>query len=273
MTSKSIHAPLADRKAGDGAGNKTASLSIAALLATVFENLRLLLLGPVIVALVTFGVVSVLPQWYTSVAYLKIDEAGARTADALMHSPPVLDKVLTGFKPPQNTVEARRAFIAAHRRIVVASGEIQTTPSLHRLEYSDRDPHVAQMVNSLFIDAWLDATKPTPEQRMKTEDEIARRELGAKSVSELLDRLQRDASLASKEPIASWEMIQDRDKNLATIESLRSSLNVSREMVFSAPDLPAIAYWPKKGVVTVLAGFAAEVLLLIFVILRRFSSV
>ncbi len=273
MTTGSIAAPHNDPKEHGGAGNGNASLSILALVAMIFENLRLLLLGPAIVGLVTFGIVSLLPPWYTSVAYLKIDEAGARTADALMHSTPVLDKVLAGFEAPRDTVEARRAFLDAHRRIMVAPGEIQMIANLHRLEYSDRDPRVAQKVNSLFIDAWLDAAKPTSEERMKTEDEIARRELEVKSVSELLDRLQRDASLSNKEPVSAWDLIQDRDKNLATIASLRSSLNVSREMVFSPPDLPAVPSWPNKGMIAVLAGFVAEILLLIFVILRRFSSV
>lgn len=275
MTTGSIATPNNDPKEHDNTGNGNASLSLLALVATILQNLKLLLLGPAIASLVTFGIVSLLPPWYTSVAYLKIDEAGARTADALMHSTPVLDKVLAEFKAPQDTVEARRAFIDANRRVLVASGEIQMIANLHRLEYSDRDPHVAQKVNSLFIYAWLDAARPTSEKRMKTEDEIARRELEVKSVSELLDRRQRDASRPASqaspntEQVPSWELIQVRDSNLAAIASLRSSLNVSREMVFSVPDLPGVPSWPKKGVITVLAGFATALLLLMLVILHR----
>ena len=256
------------------------ALSLERLFATIWQNLKLLLLGPVIVGLVAFGIATLLPKWYTSVAYLNLDEAGGRAADALMRSPPVLDKVLAQFKAPQNTIEARRAFLGGHRRIVVAPGELPMTSRLYRLEYSDRDPRVAQKVNSLFVEAWLDSETPTSEKRMMIEAEIARRELEAKSLSQLIDRLQRDApppvsqsSLESELVGPILGLIRDRDKNLAAIASLRSSLNgVPRDVVFSAPDLPEVPSWPKKGIISILAGFIAEMLLLMFVILRRISS-
>jgi hypothetical protein len=70
------------------------------LIVVISDNLKLLVLGPVIAALVAFGVASVLPKWYTSVAYLAVDETGARVADARMRSAPVLDKVLAEFHAP-----------------------------------------------------------------------------------------------------------------------------------------------------------------------------
>jgi hypothetical protein len=84
-------------------------------------------------------------------------------------------------------VEARRALLARNRRIVVAPGELQKTSSLYRLEYSDRDPHVAQKVNALLVEAWLDFTKPPPEKRSSIEAEIERRDSLAKSISQMTD--------------------------------------------------------------------------------------
>ncbi len=289
MTTKSSAAPVNDPLERKGAASKTAmqhprtggTSSLEELFATILQNLKLLLLGPVIVGLVAFGIATMLPKWYTSVAYLNLDEAGARTADALMRSPPVLDKVLAGFKAPQNTVEARRAFLGAHRRIVVASGELATTSSLHRLEYSDRDPRVAQNVNSLFVEAWLESTRPGPEKRAAIEADIARRESRAKSFSQLIDRLQKEAtSLVSPNsqegelatPLA--KLIEKRDENLATIAELGRALNgISLDVVFSAPDLPGQPSWPNKGMIAILAGFVAGLLFLMFVILRRFRPV
>jgi hypothetical protein len=50
VTTESIAAPFNDPKEHGSAGNKTSSFSLAALLATIFENLKLLLLlGPAIV--------------------------------------------------------------------------------------------------------------------------------------------------------------------------------------------------------------------------------
>jgi hypothetical protein len=257
------------------------AFSLEALFATILQNLKLLLLGPVIVGLIAFGIVNVLPKRYTSVAYLELDEAGARTADALMHSPRVLDKVLTEFKAPQTTAEARRAFLDGNRRIVVAPGGLEKSSNLYRLEYSDQDPGVAQKVNSLFLEAWLESTKPPPEKRSTIEAEIARRELRAESVSQLIDRLQKDAtSLVSENsqegelatPIA--RLIEKRDENLVSIADLKNSLNgISHDVVFAAPNLPEEPSWPKKGMIAILAGLVAELLLLMFVILRRVRPV
>ena len=257
------------------------AFSLEALFATILQNLKLLLLGPVIVGLVAFGIVNVVPKRYTSVAYLELDEAGARAADALMRSTPVLDKVLAEFKAPQNTVEARRAFLDGNRRIVVAPGELQKTSSLYRLEYSDRDPRVAQKVNSLFVEAWLEATKPPPEKRSKIETEIARREMRAKSVSQLIDRLQKDAtSLVSQNSLEGelatpiTRLIEKHDENLASIADLKNSLNgISRDVVFATANLPEEPSWPRKGMITILAGLVTGLLLLTLVILRRVRPV
>ena len=130
-----------------------------ALGSAILDNLKLLLLGPLIVALFAFGIANLLPKWYTSVVYLNLDEAGAREADVLMRSAPVLDKVLSEFKTLQDTLEARRRFLDGNRRIVVAPGDIQKTSKLFRMEYSDKDPRLAQKVNSLFVEAWLESNK------------------------------------------------------------------------------------------------------------------
>jgi uncharacterized protein involved in exopolysaccharide biosynthesis len=44
---------------------------------------------------------------------------------------------------------------------------------------------------------------------------------------------------------------------------------ISRDVVFGAPDLPQEPSWPRRGIITILAGLTAGLLLLIFVILRR----
>jgi hypothetical protein len=282
VTSRSNAVPVDDLKERkDAAPSTKRDFSLEWLFATILQNPKLLLLGPVIVGLVAFGIATLLPRWYTSVAYLNLDEAGARAADALMRSPPVLDKVLAEFKAPQSTVEARRAFLGGHLRIMVAPGELPMTSRLYRLEYSDRDPRVAQNVASLFVEAWLESTKPKQEKRATIEAEIARRELREKSVSQLIDRLQKDANTLVATNAQGGELatpitrlIEKRDKDLATIDSLRNSLNgVSRDVVFAAPDLPEEPSWPKKGVIAILAALVAEFLLLVFVILRRSWSI
>lgn len=247
---------------------------------TILENLKLLLLGPVIAALVAFAVISAVPRWYTSVAYLALDEAGARVADARMQSIPVLDQVLVHYNAPKSTLEARRRYIDENRRIVVAPGETAKTSNLFRMEYTDKSPAVAQKVNSLFIEAWLESTKPPPDKRELVENDIDRLDLQSKSITQLIDRLQKDApSLLTPQSLQGGELatpvsglIARRDQNLAALYTLRNSLKgMSRDVIFGAPDLPEEPTWPKRGIITILAGFVTGLLLLMFVILRRFG--
>lgn len=256
---------------------RNGALSLEMLGVLVLENLKLLLIGPVLVGVIAFGIASALPKWYTSTAYLSLDEAGARAADSLMRSTPVLDKVLADLGTPRDGFEARRKSLDGNHRIVVAPGEIQIASKLFRLEYSDRDPRAAQKINSLFIDAWLDSTKPPPKKTRAIEAEIERRELQAKLISQLLDRLQKDATSlvtqGQQGELATpmMHLIEKRDDNLDALVGLRESLNgLSSDVVFGPPDLPEQPSWPRKGIITILAIVVSTLLLLVFVILRRF---
>jgi hypothetical protein len=248
-----------------------------AFTATILEHLKLLLLGPAIAGLVAFGIASFLPKWYTSVVYLNLDETAARLADARMRSAPVLDKVLAGIKAPQSTLEANRRFIEENRRIVVAAGDTQKTAKLFRLECSDKDPVVAKNVCSLLIEAWLESTKPGPDKSASIQAEIERTDTQVKSISQLIDRLEKDAptlvaqSLQGELATPILGLITKRDESLSNLIILRNSLNgISHDVVFGAPDSPEEPDWPKRGMITILAAVAAELLLLLFVLLHRF---
>jgi hypothetical protein len=253
-------------------------LDLNTLVRVIGENLKLLLVGPAIAALIAFAVASAIPKWYTSVVYLNLDETAARVADARMRSNPVLDKVLSEYTPPKSTLEARRQYLEENRRIVVAAGETQKTSKLFRMEYTDTSPQVAQKVNSLLIAAWLESTKPAPNSRQNLEAEIDRVDTQAKSITELIERLQKDAPSLVNQQSMQGELatpiiglITKRDQNLATLIGLRNSLNgISRDVVFGQPDLPEEPSWPRRGIVTGLVGFSTALLLLIFVIVRRF---
>jgi hypothetical protein len=247
-------------------------------IATILDNLKLLLLGPLVAGLAMFGIASLLPKSYTSVVYLNLDETGARVADARMRSIPILDNVLVNFKAPRDTLEARRRLIEENRRIVVAPGETQKTSSLFRMEYTDGDPHVAQKVNTLLLEAWLESTKPAPDRRAAIEAEIDRTTTQTKSISLLVERLEKDApslvaqSLQGELATPILGLITKRDQNLASLAAMKNSLNgVSRDVIFGAPDLPEEPSWPKRGIITILAAAVTGLLLLMYVILRAFG--
>lgn len=253
-------------------------VSVRKLAMTVMENLRLLILGPLIAGLVAYGTASLLPHWYTSVAYLAFDQAGARDASVRMLSEPLLDKVLSNSTVPGATIEARRRYLTRNIRIVAAPGELAGQASLFRLEVSDKDPRSAQSTNSRLIEFWLDSTKPPPDRRAVLAADIERYEAQTKLASQMIDRLQKEASnlifpgsLQGELATPISNLVAKRDQNLEKLISLKRELNgTSRDVIFAPPNLPQEPSWPKKGIISILTTVAAGLLLFMFVILRSF---
>ncbi|MBR1120181.1 hypothetical protein JQ628_01550 [Bradyrhizobium lablabi] len=248
-------------------------------LAVAFEFLRanilLLLLGPLVAGAVAVGTAYVVPQYYTSTVYLNLDETGARNADAWMRSYPVVDKVLSQVSVRGATQEERRKWIEENRRIVVASGGPQKTATLFKMEYSDRDAALAQKINTLLIDTWLEATRPPPDKRASLEAEIERTETQAKAITALIERLEKDAtsfvsqSLQGELATPILGLIAKRDENLGALIDLKNKLKgMSRDVVFGVPDLPQEPSWPNKKLVFALTVAVTGLLLLALTILR-----
>jgi hypothetical protein len=240
------------------------------------HSLKLILIVPILAGLAAFAAMSaIMPKWYTSVAYLTLDESGARNADALMHSPPVLDAVSSALGDSQEPSDARRKALDRYRRIVVAPGDLQRTSKLFRLEYSDRDPRLAQKINAAFISAWIEAAQPLPDAPSKIDANLdrirPRLTVLSKLLDQLLNRVQASVDANGKDEIAvrARDLLLANHLDFAEIIALRKSLNgISRTVVFSEPSLPQEPSWPKRAIVSILTAFAAGMIAMIFVLLR-----
>lgn len=246
------------------------------LLRTIANNLKTLIAGVLLGGAAGFVVASTATKYYVSSAYLAINEDSARSANAIMSSPPVVDKVLAKIRVPGDTVEARRRFIDDSRRIVVAPNEIPRTSKMYRLDFTGTDPHFAQQANSLLIGSWIESTKPPPNRSHVIQTEIDRLELQATTISDLLEKLMKEA-----EPLLSQTSIQGefatpivglvtkRDQNLATVITLKQQLlGVSEDVIFSPPGLPEESVSPRRGLIAVLSAVGGGLLMLAFFMLR-----
>ena len=205
----------------------------AFLLRTLAANLKLLIAAVLLAGVAGFVAASLKPKFYTSSAYLRMDENAARSANATMSSPVTLDKVLAKIKVPGSTVEARRRFIDDNRRIVVAPNEIPRTSKFFRLDFTSTDPHVAQQVNSLLIDAWIESTRPPPYRASTILADIDRIELQTKTISDLLERLSKDAPTLIAENSMQGELatpmvalITKRDRTAPPLPRSRNNCSV-----------------------------------------------
>lgn len=241
----------------------------------VWRNVKLLLIVPTLAGLGAFAVTSVTPKRYTSVAYLTLDEPGARSADAIMHSPPVLDAVSRAVGDSEQASYPLREALDRNRRIVVAPGNVEGAAKLFRLEYSDRDPRRAQKINDAFITAWIEAEKAPPDPLSKINADIGRIQLRLASVSELLDELLNrvqaavDANQKNEVAVRARDLLLANHLDFADVVAVfRKIRGVSRALVFSEPSLPQEPSWPKRTIVSILAAFAAALIAVIFVLLR-----
>lgn len=248
----------------------------AFLLRIIATNLKLLIASALLAGIAGFAVASLKPKYYTSSAYLRIDENAARSANAVMSSPPTLDKVLSKTKVPGDTLEERRRFIDENRRIVVAPNEIPRTSKFFRLDFTSRDPRAAQQINTLLIEAWIEATKPPPFRASTLQTDIDRIESQTKTISDLLERLSKDAPTLLAENSMQGELatpmvalMAKRDQNRAAIAALKEQLlGVTEDVVFGPPDLPEEPDPSRRSLIAALSAIGGGLLMLAFLALR-----
>lgn len=254
-------------------------LSFAGALSLVLGNFVLFVVVALGAALASAWLAGALPQRFTSTAYLRIDEAGARAADALMGSEPVLDKVLAKIPVPGDTIEERRRRLDRERTLSVARNEIARTGRLFRLDVSDGNPVGARATNLAFIEAWLDAMQPNPVKRARLEAAVKRTEEEIAATSSAIERLQNSphpglsaANMLQSDSVTPLvALMTKRDEAFESLAGLKADLaGTSREAVLlGEPTLPEEPTWPRRSVVATIGAAAAIVLLFLFLLGRQ----
>jgi hypothetical protein len=276
--SRAAHPKQADRRlpAPDGEGLFSQELVMA-----VAHHYRLLLIGPILVALVAYAIASVVPGKYISTAYLRIDRAMARSLEAIMTSPAEADKVLANYPETGSTSEARVRYLSDNLWLtdIEPLGDRQTV-RLFRLDIAHWDSQTAQTINSRLVEAWLDTTLPPPGERANLEADLERNKIAAASNTALIQQLQKEATTLVAPNSMSGEiaspisgLISKRDQNLATMITLQNKLaGLTRDVIAMPPHLPGEFSLPKKRAIAILSGIAAIPTLLIIILLgRRFA--
>ena len=253
-----------------------AEVSLLDLLVVVAENIKLLVLGPLLAGLVALGVGFYLPQTYTSVAAIRAADGG-KPVEELMKTRAVFSAAVSQWQPdlivPAGSVEEARLLKSI--RLKPALGQ-KTGVTLAQLEVDADTPASAQAFANALIDAWIASTKPQPQTKIELERrlKISRESLDAiskiierqtiESATAALPKLQYDlaGSLAS--------LLQLKNGYVDTIASIELQLRgISRDTVFSPPTLPTEPVSNKKALLAVMAALGTGFALLIFVFIRQ----
>lgn len=244
-------------------------ISLLDMLVTLAENVKLLIMGPLLVGLCALGVGYVLPQTFQSVAVLQAEQATA----SLMSTASVLDPVIAslGLAKDDTVEDARRKL---REQIKTAVGK---TDKLLTLTVSASTAQQAQAIAKALLQQAYLQSQPKGNVRARLEAQLAeaqaRRKNAQDAAAGLLKRLESSGSGASggAELARGYaELLSATGAAQAQISALETQLEgLSEALLVQAPTLPEKASQPKKGLIAIGATLATGLVLLLFVFMRQ----
>ena len=247
-------------------------VSLLDLLVVISENLKLLILGPVLVGLLALGIGFSLPQTFISQAILALPTATAPQAAAMMVSPIVLDPVIESLNLSRGqSVQAARMELAGQLKAAVGKD------GLLRLDVSADAPLKTQAIANAVIDSWLKSTVPGEQDRADLQKRLDYAKVALASVNRLLERLTAEGSANLSQPLTRGEagtsivaVGELQARYFSEVLSIPRALQgLSRDVVKQPPTLPAHPAAPKKSLIAVLAALGSGFALLLWVFMRQ----
>jgi hypothetical protein len=251
-------------------------ISLFDLLLVVAENLKLLILGSLVVGLLALGIGYALPQSFTSQAILALPTTTTTPtptqASAMMVSPLVLDPVIESLNLSKGQpIQVARTGLAGQIKAAVGKD------GLLRLDVTANTPLEAQAIANAVIDTWLKSTAPGALDRADLEKRLAYAKVSLESVRRLMDRLTAEGSALLSKPLKLGEagtsivaLGELQARYLGEVLSIPRSLQgLSRDVVVQPPTLPTEPVAPKKSLIAVLAALGSGFALLLWVFMRQ----
>ena len=209
-------------------------ISLLDILVTLAENVKLLIIGPLLVGLSALGVGYMLPQTFESVAVLQAEQATA----SLMTTAVVLDPVVAklGLAKDASAEEARDMLRGQIKAAVGGKDKLLT------LIVSAPTPQQAQAIGNAVLEQTYLQSRPKGPVRARLEAQLAEAQGLLKNAA--IAQIQVSALEAQLEGISEAQLVQ-------------------------APTLPQKASQPKKAQLAIVATLATGLALLLFIFMRQ----
>ena len=247
-----------------GADVEVGLLDVLVILA---ENVKLLVIGSLLVGLCALGIGFMLPQTYQSVAVLQAEQPTA----SLMMTAVVLDPVIKALGLAKDeTLEAAR--IKLRERIKAAIGR---NDKLMTLTVSGPTPQQAQDTASALIYQTYQQSRPKGSVRTRLEAQLAEARLRLKNAQEaatsLLKQLEKNGAGTGGEIARGYaDLLGATGTAQGQISKLETELEgLTDAQLVQFPTLPQKPSQPKKGLIAIGATLAAGLALLLFVFMRQ----
>lgn len=242
-------------------------ISLLDLLQTIAENLRLLVIGPIVVGLLALAGASFWPKTYESTAILRADP----TIASLMLSASVLDPIAAnlGYTPKQEQDAARDKLKSQIKASVNAKDKLLT------LTTQGDTPQAAQALAKAVLQQTYAQSQPRDSEKLRLQKQLAQaqsREKEASQTAQLLGRKMDGVGTAGASEVA-----QGYAQMIAVVkESQTIQIDIERQLqalddsaLLQEATLPTKHASPKRGIITIMAALAAGFALLLFVFMRE----
>ena len=237
------------------------------ILVTLAENIKLLILGPLLVGICALGIAYIVPQTFESIAVLKAEQATA----SLMTTASVLDPVAAdlGLTKVDSAEEARKLL---REQIKVSVGR---NDKLLTLTVSAPAPQQAQAIANAVLQQTYVQSRPKGSDLTRLEiqlkDAKARTKSAEDAAGALLKRMESNGAAGSTESARGYaELLNVAAAAQNQVAALQAQLEgLTDAQLIQAPTLPEKASKPKKGLIVIGATLAAGLALMLFVFVRQ----
>ncbi|WP_291475210.1 Wzz/FepE/Etk N-terminal domain-containing protein [Acidovorax sp.] len=242
-------------------------IDLLGILVTLAENIKLLILGPLLVGICALGIAYIVPQTFESIAVLKAEQATA----SLMTTASVLDPVAAdlGLTKVDSAEEARKLL---REQIKVSVGR---NDKLLTLTVSAPAPQQAQAIANAVLQQTYVQSRPKGSDLTRLEiqlkDAKARTKSAEDAAGALLKRMESNGAASSTEWARGYaELLNVAAAAQNQVAALQAQLEgLTDAQLIQAPTLPQKASKPKKGLIAIGATLAAGLALMLFVFVRQ----
>ena len=253
-------------------------ISLLDILVVLSENIKLLFIGPILVAAAAYGIASLLPKTYESTAWLRpvavvsgqsgqglVANVTSRDAlSAFLQSSEGL-KWSVGLGEQEALAKLQRAVKASHNaKQDYVSVSITASTSAQ-----------AQASCQALIQLLLESLKPTGQLKSQITAKIELEKKSLKEIEEiytkLSSQLESQASTAQGDKLVeSLTRLQERKNGLenALLQLENQLAGYGQEILLQQPTLPDKPISPKKFQITLISGILAGFALLVWAFLR-----
>lgn len=245
--------------------NTVEEFTLLDLLLVVVDNLRLLVLGPLLAGLLAFVGVSLMPKAYESTAILKANQATA----SLVNSASVLDPVAASLGLTKK-LGADDARLELKKKI---KGHLNAKDSLLTLTARSETPQGAQALSQAVLTYTYLNSQPRDSEKLRLqkqlEQAITREKQANQAAMVLAKKLESNSGVSETAQGYAQLMRVVQESQAVQIDIERQLNGLDSSALVQEPTLPIKHVSAKRGLVTVMTVQAAGFLLLIWVFVRN----